>query len=147
MKKRTRTRMLRHEWHAAHFRLKGSQLAMHESDRLSAAAMDLINVDDYAIACSSNPSNSKLSAAMRAFHLSNEDKRAKDEAAAFAFQLVPERDARAGSKTHHFAVKDRTERIDWMRELMLAQAVQQRGRGYDVAVNSFQPRKESLAKK
>lgn len=147
MKKRTRTKMLRHEWQAAHFRLKGSQLAMHHSDRLSSAALDLINVDDYAIACSSNASNSKLTAAMRAFHLSNEAKgKGKDDAAAFAFQLVPERDVRSGSKTHHFAVKDQTERIDWMRELMLAQAVQQRGRGYDVAVNSFQPRKESLAK-
>lgn len=146
MKKRTRTRMLRHEWQAAHFRLKGSQLAMHASDRLSSAAMDHINVDDYAIACSTNPSNSKLGAAMRAFHLSD-DKKAKDDAAAFAFQLVPERDAKgAAGKTHHFAVKNQSERIDWMRELMLAQAVQQRGKGYDVAVNSFQPRKESLGK-
>lgn len=143
MHKRTRTRLLRHEWSPAHFRLKGSQLAMHDSDRLSAAARERINVDDYAIACSSGASGSKFSAAMRAFHLTDERK-ARDEATAFAFQLVPER--HADGKTHHFAVKNQSERIDWMRELMLAQAVQQRGRGYDVAVNSFQPRKESLGK-
>ena len=167
MKKR-RTKMLRHEWQDAHFRLTGSQLAMHNSDRLSSATLDTLNVEDYAIACQSAASSGKLSAAMRAFHLRNansDDKKARD-AAAFAFQLIPEkgRERAVGGKTHHFAVKSQTDRIDWMRELMLAQAMEQKGKGYDVEINRFQvpreqrgkafeaeahrfqPRKESLAK-
>lgn len=38
-------------------------------------------------------------------------------------------------KTHHFAVKSRDERIDWMRELMLAKALKQKGEGFEVSVN------------
>ena len=68
--------------------------------------------------------------------------------AAFAFQLVPTADGgkaekkasngflhAATGKTHHFSVKDREERIDWMRELMLAKALKQRGEGVEVKVN------------
>jgi hypothetical protein len=39
-----------------------------------------------------------------------------------------------GGKTHHFAVRQKDERIDWMRELMLAKALQQKGKGYEVEV-------------
>lgn len=38
-------------------------------------------------------------------------------------------------KTHHFAVRSRDERIDWMRELMLAKALKQKGEGFEVSVN------------
>ncbi|KAL2270148.1 hypothetical protein VTJ83DRAFT_2332 [Remersonia thermophila] len=38
-------------------------------------------------------------------------------------------------KTHHFAVRSRDERIDWMRELMLAKAKKQKGEGFEVSVN------------
>jgi hypothetical protein len=38
-------------------------------------------------------------------------------------------------KAHHFAVKGRDERIDWMRELMLAKAKKQKGEGFEVSVN------------
>jgi len=38
-------------------------------------------------------------------------------------------------KTHHFAVKNRDDRIDWMRELMLAKALKQKGEGFEVSVN------------
>ncbi|KAJ2988669.1 hypothetical protein NUW58_g3855 [Xylaria curta] len=34
-------------------------------------------------------------------------------------------------KTHHFAVRSRDERIDWMRELMLAKALKQKGEGFE----------------
>lgn len=141
MKKR-KTKMLRHEWQEAHCRLRGTQLGMYPNARLSTLAMDLINVDDYAVACSSVASGSKLSAAMKALHLKNaEDKRSRDaDPTAFAFQLVPaakegERKAAANSKTHHFAVKTKDERIDWMRELMLAKALQAKGKGFEVEVN------------
>ena len=38
-------------------------------------------------------------------------------------------------KTHHFAVRSRDDRIDWMRELMLAKALRQKGEGFEVSVN------------
>jgi len=144
MKKR-RTKMLRHEWQDAHFRLKGTHLAMHESSRLSSAATDTINVEDYAVACSSVASGNKLSAAMKAFHIKNsspEKAKGEHDPTAFAFQLVPakdgERKASASGKTHHFSVKNKDQRIDWMREVMLAKALSSKGKGYDVQVNGVQ---------
>ncbi|KAK4188379.1 hypothetical protein QBC35DRAFT_207030 [Podospora australis] len=43
--------------------------------------------------------------------------------------------ANGTGKTHHFAVKNRDERIDWMRELMLAKALKQKGEGFEISVN------------
>ncbi|KAL1835567.1 hypothetical protein VTJ49DRAFT_6453 [Mycothermus thermophilus] len=43
--------------------------------------------------------------------------------------------ANGTGKTHHFAVRSRDERIDWMRELMLAKAKKQKGEGFEVSVN------------
>ncbi|KAM0701373.1 hypothetical protein Q7P35_011734 [Cladosporium inversicolor] len=148
MRKR-KTKMLRHEWQNAHFRLNGTQLAMHQDSSLRSAAVDTIDVDHYAVACSTAPSSSKLSAAFKGLHIKTDSKAAAD-IAPFAFQLVPNREgAGAGAnsasaaatgrkavpgKTHHFAVKHKDERIDWMRELMLAKALQQKGQGYEVEV-------------
>jgi len=149
MKKR-KTKMLRHEWHEHHFTLKGTRLAMHRDER-ALETLEYIDVDDYAIACSSLASGSKLNAAFKAMNISRGNK--KDEAA-FNFQLIPaaiekgvrlrkrdsaltggEKDGGAKSKTHHFAVRSRDERIDWMRELMLAKALKQKSEGYEVNVN------------
>ena len=151
MKKR-KTKMLRHEWQDAHFRLQGSQLGMYANARLSTAAKDVIDVDNYAVACSSAVSGNKLAAAMKAFSIRAAsaadvvEKRSGSgsDATAFAFQLVPQakegerRHVVASGKTHHFAVKNKDERIDWMRELMLAKALQQKGKGYEVEVNGVQ---------
>jgi hypothetical protein len=38
-------------------------------------------------------------------------------------------------KTHHFAVRSRDERIDWMRELMLAKALRQKTDGFEISRN------------
>ncbi|KAK6432870.1 hypothetical protein LTR95_010955 [Oleoguttula sp. CCFEE 5521] len=142
MRKR-KTKMLRHEWTDAHFRLNGTQLAMHSNARLNASTLDTIDVDRYAVACSTAPSSSKLSAAFKSFNIKSSDASAKQQAdaAAFAFQLVPTREAgiaaqkaASSGKTHHFAVKTKDERIDWMRELMLAKALQQKGKGYEVEI-------------
>ncbi|KAM0721915.1 hypothetical protein Q7P37_002840 [Cladosporium fusiforme] len=153
MRKR-KTKMLRHEWQDAHFRLNGTRLAMHSNARLGSAAVDTIDVDHYAVACSTAPAGSKLSAAFKGLHIRSESKGNADPAP-FAFQLVPNREGGAvgggasastagaggrsgasssGGKTHHFAVKHKDERIDWMRELMLAKALQQKGKGYEVEV-------------
>lgn len=139
MKKR-RNKLLRHEWTDAHFRLKGTQLAMHASARLSAAPTDVLDVDEYAVACSSGASNNKITAALRSCSLmkKGKEKGGVEDPAAFAFQLVPqpaEKRMRVEGKTHHFAVRTGEERIDWMRELMLAKALRQKEAGYAVEVN------------
>ncbi|KAB8255948.1 hypothetical protein BDV32DRAFT_141608 [Aspergillus pseudonomiae] len=133
MKKRKQARFLRHEWQDAHFTLRGTNLAMHK-DELAAIrnskALDSIDVDDYAVACSSLATSSKLTAAFKRSVLRSGNNISKDDAA-FAFSLIPstrenEKKALFGNsnvKSHHFAVKTRDERIDWMRELMLARAL------------------------
>lgn len=142
MKKR-RTKLLRHEWHDAHFRLNGTLLSQHANALPSSNSLATIDVDDYAIACSSIASG-KLSAKLRALKITSSQSTTPADAA-FSFQLVPSapegygngesRKKVAGGKTHHFAVKTRDERIDWMRELMLAKALKAKGEGYEVQVN------------
>ncbi|KAJ5633608.1 hypothetical protein N7528_001450 [Penicillium herquei] len=134
MKKRNKPHLLRHEWQNAHFTLRGTNLAMHkdeaEAHRLS-LALDNIDVDAYSVACSSLASSSKLSAGFKKNILRMGKNSNKDDTA-FSFSLIPaskENEKKAlfghkdGIKTHHFAVKSREERIDWMRELMLARAL------------------------
>lgn len=155
MKKR-RTKMLRHEWHEHHFTLRGTTLAMHK-DASALEVLEHIDVDDYAIACSSLASSSKLNAAFKRVNIAmgrNNDRDKKVDV--FAFQLIPQaiekgvrlrkRDSLMpggmggnglanNNKTHYFAVRSRDERIDWMRELMLAKALKQKSEGYEVNVN------------
>lgn len=135
MKKR-KTRMLRHEWHENHFRLNGTRLAMHR-DSQAVDVLESIDVDEYAVACSSLASN-KLGAAFKSLKLSGKKK--ETDSAAFSFQLVPAVEKKgmlnaATGKTHHFAVKTRDERIDWMRELMLAKALKQKTEGCEIHIN------------
>ncbi|KAH7073022.1 SAM and PH domain-containing protein [Paraphoma chrysanthemicola] len=141
MKKR-RTKMLRHEWQDHHFRLQGTMLAMHPNELPSSSALQTIDVDDYAVACSSLASN-KLSAKFKALKLSDNQKEKPQIAQPnFEFQLVPTAPGKGeikkvmpNGKVHHFAVKGRDERIDWMRELMLAKALKAKADGYEVNVN------------
>ncbi|KAF1815871.1 hypothetical protein P152DRAFT_200350 [Eremomyces bilateralis CBS 781.70] len=141
MKKR-KTKLLRHDWEDRHVRLAGNHLAMHPNALPASSPLDTLNIDDYAVGCSSIASN-KLSAKLKALKIANGGK--KEEGAAFSFQLVPApregeeytklRKAVAGGKTHHFAVRTRDERIDWMRELMLAKALKAKRQGYEVHIN------------
>jgi hypothetical protein len=138
MKKR-RTRMLRHEWQDHHFRLNGTTLAMHPNELPSSSALQTIDVDDYAVACSSLASN-KLSAKLRALKLTSaKEKEVMADPSAYEFQLVPtvgeSKRVVPHGKVHHFATKGRDERIDWMRELMLAKALKAKNQGYEVNVN------------
>ncbi|KAF2405582.1 hypothetical protein EJ06DRAFT_30894 [Trichodelitschia bisporula] len=134
MKKR-RTRLLRHEWRSAHFRLRGSELAMHRNDVPGAEAQEVLDVGQYGIACSSIAGGGKLAAKLKALKIatSGESHGTAGKDAAFEFQLVPG-EGESG-KTHHFAVRSRDERIDWMRELMLARALKAKKDGYEVAHN------------
>ncbi|TKA66689.1 hypothetical protein B0A49_08504 [Cryomyces minteri] len=146
MKKR-KTKLLRHEWHDQHFRLHGTQLAMHASAAPASKPLDTIDVDNYAVACSSLASNNKLAARFKALNLGAKNRSASTapDPVAFSFQLVPTatqgegkggfKPAAAAGKTHHFAVGGREERIDWMRELMLAKARGRKSEGCEVRVN------------
>ncbi|KAK3984147.1 hypothetical protein QBC44DRAFT_23152 [Cladorrhinum sp. PSN332] len=127
--------------------------------------LEYIDIDDYAIACSASASSKLNAAfkAMHIRRGSEDSK--KTDVAAFSFQLIPQdakggvklrkRDndkedtgssnskpappiegaANGTGKTHHFAVKGRDERIDWMRELMLAKALKAKGDGFEISVN------------
>ncbi|CRK34999.1 hypothetical protein BN1708_019659, partial [Verticillium longisporum] len=88
MKKR-KTRMLRHEWNDGYFTLKGTRLAMHKDAVHLERALEYVDIDDYAIACSSLASQSKLSAAFKRVHL-HSGSRDLDSVGAFAFQLIPQ---------------------------------------------------------
>ena len=179
MRKR-KLKMLRHEWHEHYVTLKGTRLAMHKDHREIDRTLEYIDIDDYAIACSSLASTSKLNAAFKAMSIRKDRGMTKDDIAAFSFQLIPQGEMKGGpgsklkkresamgggsdadhhhrarngswdgsrmpspppeavngtGKTHHFAVKSRDERIDWMRELMLAKALRQKGEGFEVSVN------------
>ncbi|KAI5779586.1 hypothetical protein EDC01DRAFT_306082 [Geopyxis carbonaria] len=141
MKKR-RTHWFRHEWPDYHFVLRGTQLAYAKD--VATGELGSINMDDYQVACTTSGST-KLAAALRAGRIFG---RKKDDphgagAGSYFFQLVPaaptssvKEGARRGvGKAHHFAVGSREERIDWMRELMLAKAIKQKKRGFEVEVN------------
>ena len=137
MKKR-KTKMLRHEWQDNHFRLNGTRLAMHKDDKAK-NVLEYIDVDEYAVACSSINSG-KLNSAFKRLQLSGKKK--EGDATAYAFQLVPAAEKKgilnaATGKTHHFAVKTGSERIDWMRELMLAKALKKQ-KGNEVGHSSFE---------
>ncbi|KHN96433.1 SAM and PH domain-containing protein [Metarhizium album ARSEF 1941] len=158
MKKR-KTRLLRREWQDGYFTLKGTRLNMHKDAREVDRTLEYIDIDDYAIACSSLASTSKLNAAFKAVRISHNCGKS-DPVGAFSFQLIPQ-DKNAGArlrkrdssingvngnaipsegvnatgKTHHFAVKSRDDRIDWMRELMLAKAMKQKREGFEISVN------------
>ncbi|KAF4157291.1 hypothetical protein CNMCM6069_005797 [Aspergillus lentulus] len=146
MKKRKQTRFLRHEWQDAHFTLRGTNLAMHKDEldaHRNSKALEVIDVDEYAVACSSLATSSKLTAAFKRSILRSGQNTSRDDAA-FAFSLVPASKenekkllfANHNSKSHHFAVKTRDERIDWMRELMLAKALRKgREMGAEMQVN------------
>ncbi|KAL3262635.1 hypothetical protein ABHI18_002598 [Aspergillus niger] len=149
MKKRKTTRLLRHEWEENLYTLKGTQLAKHSNEaptQRHSKALEYIDVDDYAVACSSLASSSKLTAAFKKTVLKRRNNTQNDSA--FSFSLIPATGAGNSQvdkkalflhtgKSHHFAVKTRDERIDWMRELMLAKALKRGREGSVDPSNNF----------
>jgi SAM domain (Sterile alpha motif) len=139
MRKRRTTRLLRHEWEDYYFHLKGTKLEMHadETGTETDKALEVINVDKFAIVCSSMASSSKLSAAFKRSILGSGKGSTTDQA--FAFSLIPEGDKAKNAftqKAHHFSVKTRGERMKWMRDLMLARALHRsKVAGNEVRVN------------
>jgi hypothetical protein len=143
--KKRKTRMLRHEWSDQHYALRGTKFGMFpdaESAVGNSKALEYIDVDDYAVACSSLASNSKLTAAFKRTVLKRKDD--TRGGTAFAFSLIPSPKNLNGSerkflfeksgKSHHFAVDSAPERIELVRDLMLAKALR-RGRESGATVN------------
>jgi hypothetical protein len=95
-------------------------------------------MDNYSVSCSNSASH-KLSAAFKGARLFGRKTSVVGEGTgAYFFQLVPaapEGGRNAVGKVHYFAVGSREERIDWMRELMLAKAIKQKKEGFEVEVN------------
>ena len=113
---------------------------MHKDSTRVSKTLEVLDVDEVAIACSSFASSSKLSAAFKRSLLFNKNPSDRElNETAFAFSLVPQVENKnlfASNKSHHFSVRTRDERIDWMRELMLAKALK-RGKdsGSEIRVN------------
>ncbi|OQD70664.1 hypothetical protein PENDEC_c022G07151 [Penicillium decumbens] len=147
MKKRKTTKLVAHHWDKKHFTLRGTSLDMHDTEEAAkrrSRALASIDVDDYAVACSSLATSSKLTAAFkRSILRGGKNLNSGRDNSAFAFSLIPaskENEKRAllgnGNKTHHFAVDTREARIDWMRELMLARALKKgKDSGEEIRVN------------
>ncbi|KAI6250361.1 hypothetical protein HI914_01675 [Erysiphe necator] len=141
MRKR-KTKILRFDWQNYYFSLKGTQLAMHKNEHECLFdAIEYIDIDDYAIVCSSFATSSKFHAAFRAMSISRKEEQQKNTAP-FVFQLVPASVKKGGRlntcrkiKAHYFAVQSQNERSDWMREIMLAKAMHKKKQGYKVNVN------------
>ena len=146
MKKRKAARLLREDlWENGFFSLRGTELAMHKDEanaHRESQALDMIDVNDYIVACSSIASDSKLSAAFKKTILRNNNP--KDQSA-FAFSLIPNaKDGekkhmfinKNGKKNHHFAVMTRDERIEWVRNVLLARTCKAgRDDGSEMQVN------------
>ena len=137
MKKR-RTNWFRHEWPDYHFVLKGTRLGYAKNIEKEDG---FIEMDNYSVSCSNSASH-KLSAAFKGARLFGRKTGgvggAGEGTGAYFFQLVPaapEGGRNAVGKVHYFAVGSREERIDWMRELMLAKAIKQKKEGFEVEVN------------
>ncbi|KAG0639526.1 hypothetical protein HOY80DRAFT_886167 [Tuber brumale] len=134
MKKR-RTNWFRHEWADYHFVLKGTRLGYTKNTEKEDG---FIEMDNYSVSCSNSASH-KLSAAFKGARLFGRKTGGVGEGTgAYFFQLVPaapEGGRNTVGKVHYFAVGSREERIDWMRELMLAKAIKQKKEGFEVEVN------------
>ncbi len=89
MKKR-KTKMLRHEWHDHYFTLRGTRLTMHkDAASVNKKTLEYIDIDDYAIACSTAASSSKLNSAFKAMSI-RRDTGDKNDVAAFSFRADPQ---------------------------------------------------------
>lgn len=120
MRRRKTTRLMKHEWQDNYFTLTGAQLDV-ANDELS-DAFQSINVDDYTLHAYTTASSSKLSAAFK------KTVRSTSPEPTFAFSLIPEAQKNTKKffdkeKSHHFAVNSGTDRVEWMRKLMLAKAM------------------------
>lgn len=121
MRKRKTVNLVLHEWKEYYFTLKDTRLVVYddEEDASKYKATEYIDIEDLEVACTSLASFTKLGAGLF------KKREVISTDALYAFSLIPSSTNSGGTtkKSHHFAVKSRPERIDWMRELMLAKAI------------------------
>lgn len=155
MNKRETGRFLRqHKWNKNHFTLRGTDLSMHKDEATAhrdSLALDKINVQNLAVAIQPPEHNSKLAAAIKRSVSRNSNKSNNDQPS-FGFSLVPtskgnkkkamlttiaaNNNHNESNKSHHFSVNSGETRTDWVRNLMLARAVQEgRDGGSEMQVN------------
>ncbi|EWC44633.1 hypothetical protein DRE_06622 [Drechslerella stenobrocha 248] len=128
MKKRA-NHFLRNEWVNHRVELRGTKFTIYKST-IGREVLTTLEIDDFSVTCTTAGSNKFKG-------LKTGSK--KDSDGMYHFQLVPNQGKKTGEpkKEHHFAVSSREERIDWMRELMLAKAIKQKQSGFQVAVNGL----------
>ena len=124
--KRRHNNWLRHDWTAHRVELRGTKLAVYKSTT-SREILTTIEMDEYTVSCASAGST-KFGRSLKASGK-------KDCEGFYNFQLLPIKKVGELKKEHHFSVATREERIDWMRELMLAKAIKQKKSGFQVEVN------------
>ena len=154
-----RARLWRHEWVNVHLRLTGTHMTLHTSSRADEKPIEIIRMDEYEVACTSDAGGNKFTAAIRGFRSAGSSKGSSSSTSsvddsAFTFQLQPTAEMMVayhnnirgtnggvsspeeekpavtattkdekGLKIFHFAVRSRDERIEWMRQLMMARAL------------------------
>jgi hypothetical protein len=127
MRKRKTTRMLRHEWQDNYCTLVEGKLTMYDTHYANANTLEDIDVDEYTLHAYGQASSSKLSAAFKKSLLGQGKTPTSEQS--FAFSLIPDNEKanrklfEKGQKSHHFAVDNSKERVEWMRKLMLAKAM------------------------
>ncbi|KAJ5090908.1 hypothetical protein N7532_009592, partial [Penicillium argentinense] len=148
--KHKKNRLFRHEWKDAHVTLRDTKVTLHESEqdahRIS-RALDVIDVDDYAVACSSLATSSKVTAAIKRNILRKQNRMPNgSEGAAFQFSFIPahkegDRKALFGKNAlpRHDFVDDTAEgRGEWVRKLLLAKAEKRaRDNGEQMLINGY----------
>jgi len=142
--KKRKTKFLRHEWQDRHMRLQDGTLSLHSNALPSCTPVDRVNIDDYTVACSGSRTNKladKLKNLCFTSSTSSSAHVTSPSMASFPFQLVA---TAPGSETvpatrlqrtligssgkgHNFSVNNSDERIEWMREIMLAKALRAKG--------------------
>lgn len=146
--KHKKNRFLRSEWKDTHVTLRDTKVALHESEqdahRIS-RALDVIDVDDYAVACSSLATSSKVTAAIKRNIMRKQNRLPQgSEGSAFQFSFIPankESDKRAlftknTLPRHDFVDNTADGRGEWVRKLLLAKAEKRaRDNGEQMLVN------------
>lgn len=148
--KHKKNRFLRSEWKDAHVTLRDTKVALHEREqdahRIS-RVLDVIDVDDYAVACSSLATSSKVTAAFKRSILRKQDRMPNGpEGNAFQFSFIPahkegDRKALFGKNSlprHDFVDNTADGRGEWVRKLLLAKAEKRaRDNGEKMLVNGY----------
>lgn len=120
------------QWKDTYATLRDAKIALHESEtdanRIS-RALEVIDLDDYAIACSSVATSSKLTASFKRKIMRKRDEMPYgSEGTAWQFSMIPvhkESDKKAFLSKYmvskqDFATRTASERGEWMRKTMLS---------------------------